>query len=189
MMKRLNITLCILSLLMPTLCFAEANLVTLNDTLIFQKSELDNTAHHKTIKWSQSFSEREEVYLQLTTLKQGKTIEFVMLFVQKEVIPTLKKQCTQEEECKVKVTQVYQYGQNSEKTLRFLVLHNKANKPYQHRFMSTSTLATFASGAEKLTKQAEALGVVIPGAGLASMLGNKFTKGLKSVIGDPLREF
>ena len=172
----------------PVASFAEANLAKLGDTLTFQSAELDHNANEKIIKWSQSFSDREEVYLQITTIKEGASPDFVMLFIQKAMVPTLKKRCAQAE-CKLKVSERYQYGQNKEKTLRFLILHNKANKPYQHRFMSTSTLSTFAQGAERLTEQAKTLGVVVPGAGATATLGNQLIKGLKSVIGDPLRDF
>ena len=187
-MSRILPLLSLLILCTPVAGFAEANLVKPGDTITFQSAELTNSANQKTIKWSQSFSGREEVYLQITTIKEGASPEFVMLFIQKALIPTLKKQCAQAE-CKLKVSKRYQYGQNKEKTLRFLILHNKANKPYQHRFMSTSTLSTFAQGAERLTEQAKSLGVVVPGAGATAALGNQFVKGLKSVIGDPLRDF
>ena len=172
----------------PVVSLAETNLVKLGDIITFQSAELDNSAHLKTVKWSQSFRDREEVYLQLTTLKEGASPDFVIFFVQKALIPSLKKQCPQAE-CKLKVSKRYQYGQNKEKTLRFLILHNKINKPYQHRFMSTSTLATFAQGAERLTKEAQKLGVIVPGAGATANLGHKVVQGLKSVIGDPLRDF
>ena len=40
-----------------------------------------------------------------------------------------------------------------------------------------------------LTNNAKSLGVVVPGVGAAAMLSDQVIKGLKSVLGDPLRDF
>ena len=186
-MKRILLCLSLVLFILPSFAFAD-DLVTTGDIVTFEETELGKEKNMKTIEWSQMLRTHKKPYVQLTTLKEGKEPSFVMLFVQKPLIPFVKKQC-QNGICKVKVTKKFQYGQNKEKTLRFLVYHDKNNKAYQHRFLSTSTLSTFSEGAQILTNNAKSLGVVVPGVGAAAMLSDQVIKGLKSVLGDPLRDF
>lgn len=173
-------------LLIPSLCAAEV--VSLNDTIVFQRADLKDAENLKTIEWSQSFSDRKEQYAQITAFIEGKDMSTLMLFVHKSFIPKVEEQCAAEV-CKLKVSSSYQYGQNKDQTLRFLVLHDKSNTPYQHRFLSTTTLATFSKGATKLAANAKSLGVVVPGAGAGAAMSEQLVKGLSSVVGDPLRNF
>ena len=66
------------------------------------------------------------------------------IFVQQSMVDSFKGLCSGggffSFSCKVTVTNAFQYGQNSSKTRRFLVFHDKSRKPYQHRFITTNTL-------------------------------------------------
>lgn len=165
-----------------------SQLVQLGDTLVFEEAQLKSEKSITQVEWSQSLRSRKEPYLQLTAMREGDNPSLVMLFVHKALLPALGKDCNKGL-CKVKVSKAFQYGQNKEQTLRFVVWHDKSNKPYQHRFLSTSTLTTFSDGAQQLAGAAKESGLPIPGLGAASSMGETLVKGLKSVIGDPLRDF
>jgi hypothetical protein len=64
--------------------------------------------------------------------------------------------------------------------LRFLVFHNKADKPYQHRFIETTAFSNIGKK------------IVEAGADAAPAWGDLLKKGAeiaKSFIGDYLRDF
>ena len=165
-----------------------APLVSLGDQLVFSKASLTDANAIKVVEWSQSFSSRKAKYVQITAAVKKDQPHLVMLFMSEAMALVMQEQC-KNGKCQMKVNSKFQYGQNKEKTMRFLVLHDKSNKPYQHRFISTSTLSTFANGAEVMAKTASTLGVVVPSAGFIGMTGGKIVSSLKSVIGDPLRNF
>ena len=167
---------------------AATPLVTSGDQLVFSQSALNEATAVKVVEWSQSFRSRKAKYIQITGIVKRDQPHLLMLFMAQEIVPAVQEQC-KNGKCTMKVDSRFQYGQNKEKTMRFLVLHDKSNKPYQHRFISTSTLSTFASGAEAMAKSASALGVVVPSAGLIGLTGGKIVSSLKNVIGDPLRDF
>lgn len=135
------------------------------------------------------FQKKKAKYLQVTAAIKSDTPSLVMLFIAKPLVEIIKTTNCDESKCEIMIDDRFQYGQNKEKTMRFLVLHDKSNKPYQHRFISTSTLSTFASGAESLAKNAEKMGSIVPQAGLAAAAGKQAVSALKSLVGDPLRDF
>lgn len=86
---------------------------------------------------------------------------------------------------KLKVTREFRYGQNNERTFRFVVLGDKSDNIYQHRF---STAFANLKG-NKSTSEAhtvlEYLGAMVS----AKVGSDALTNMAKAVVGDPLREF
>ena len=131
---------------------------------------------------------RKAKYIQITSVAKRDLPHLVMLFMAQEIVPAIQEQC-KNSKCTTKVNSRFQYGHNKKPPTHFLVLRDKSNKLYQHTFSSTSTLFTFASGAEAVAESASPLGIVVPSAGLISLAGDQIVSSLKSVIGDPLRDF
>ena len=164
-------------------------LVNKGDTLIFSSDVFGDQEAVKTVEWSQSFSKRTAKYIQVTASVKSATPTLTMVFIAKPLAIALKESNCKGMKCTLKVDDRFQYGQNSEKTMRFLVLHDKSNKPYQHRFISTSTLSTFADGAKALANQADKVGAIIPPASIAAATGKQAISAIKALVGDPLRDF
>jgi len=81
---------------------------------------------------------------------------------------------------KIQVDEAFQYGQDNDKTLRFLVYHNKANKPYQHRFIETTAFSNIGN---------KIIAVGASAAGSWSEALNQGAELAKAFIGDYLRDF
>ena len=140
-----------------------------------------------TIKWQQQFSSRQEEYIVVPYSVKDKEASG-SLFIQLGLADSFFAKCSQDESSnplvkggyKVQVDGAFQYGQNNEKTLRFLVYHNKSNKPYQHRFIETTAFSNIGNK------------IVEIGAGAAPAWSEMLSKGAdlaKAFIGDYLRDF
>jgi len=99
------------------------------------------------LEWSQDFGDsRSASYISVPFIVKGKDAAGP-LFIQALCSDKFFMSCTEADnenpfrpdgyKYKVQVTDEFQYGQNSERTFRFLVYHDKSNKPYQHRFTSS----------------------------------------------------
>jgi len=88
---------------------------------------------------------------------------------------------------KIQVTDAFQYGQDNEKTMRFLVYHNKDSKPYQHRFTSTNMFIESAKVLKDLVSIASEL--PIPYIGKINIWFGRVVDMGSSIFGDPLRDF
>jgi hypothetical protein len=141
----------------------------------------------ETIKWQQDLGSRQEQYIALAYSVKDKEASG-SLFIQLGVADSFFQKCQKDESSnplvnggyKIQVDEAFQYGQNNEKTLRFLVYHNKANKPYQHRFIETTAFSNIGNK------------IVEVGAGAAPAWGELLKKGAdlaKGFIGDYLRDF
>jgi hypothetical protein len=141
----------------------------------------------ETIKWQQDLGSRQEQYIALPYSVKDKEASG-SLFIQLGVADSFFKKCEEDKSTnplvsggyKIQVDEAFQYGQNNEKTLRFLVYHNKANKPYQHRFIETTAFSNIGNK------------IVEVGAGAAPAWGELLKKGAdlaKGFIGDYLRDF
>jgi hypothetical protein len=167
---------------------ASAKVVEKGDQITFRLTELTNKKNIREVKWSQFMSERTENYIELTAAIKGEKLSLTTVFISSKITDQVKKNCTGGT-CTLKVDSAFQYGQNNEKTVRFLVLHNKSNKPYQHRFVETSMLSMAATGAENTAKSAGLIGGFVPQAAIAAKTGEIAIKKLKALVGDPLRDF
>ena len=166
----------------------QAKVVEKGDKISFKEAELSNSKNAREVKWSQFMRERTETYLEINAAIEGKGLALTTVFISKILVDQIKKKCASGK-CILKIDQSFQYGQNKEKTVRFLVLHNKSNKPYQHRFVETSMLSMAASGAEATMKGAGLITSFVPGAAIASKTGEVAIKKLKALVGDPLHDF
>ena len=164
-------------------------LVEKGDSLTFTVDAFSDKSAVVTVEWSQMLSKRSAKYVQVTAATISKTPSLTMLFIAKPLADAIKTANCKGAKCTIKVDGRIQYGQNSEKTMRFLVLHDKSNKPFQHRFVNTSTLSTFASGAEMLAKQVDSVGGIIPQVGMAAKASQQAISAAKAFVGDPLRDF
>ena len=140
-----------------------------------------------TIKWQQNMVTMHEKYLALPYSVKDKEASG-SLFIQLAFVDSFFEKCSEDESSnplfkggyKIQVDEAFQYGQNNEKTLRFLVYHNKANKPYKHRFIQSHA---FQNIANKI--------VAIGGAG-SGIWGEAIKQGSElgqAFIGDYLRDF
>ncbi|KAH0603166.1 uncharacterized protein H6S33_008170 [Morchella sextelata] len=120
---------------------------------------------NRRITWSQTLMERSEMYYTVHATNITKNNTDVILFVQgnwynsgaspAEHVSKIGKAVDGSYE--IKLDARFQYGQkNKEGENRFLVYHNKSNKPYQHRFMATLIQGQVAEWAKKLIPVAQA---------------------------------
>ena len=141
----------------------------------------------ETIQWQQNFSNRQEEYIVLPYSVKDKEASG-SLFIQLGLADLFFGKCSEDESSnplvkggyKIQVDDAFQYGQNNEKTLRFLVFHNKDNKPYQHRFIETTAFSNIGNK------------IVAIGGSAAPLWDELLKKGAdiaKAFIGDYLRDF
>ncbi|RPB06609.1 hypothetical protein P167DRAFT_508972 [Morchella conica CCBAS932] len=107
---------------------------------------------NRRIAWKQTMMERSEMYYTVHATNISKNNTDVILFVQGNWYNS-----GANGSYEIKLDAKFQYGQkNKEGENRFLVYHNKANKPYQHRFMATLIQGQVAEWAKKLIPVAQA---------------------------------
>jgi hypothetical protein len=173
---------------------AETRLVQEGDAITFRVSALSLEDNLLSIQWSQSGRSRWGEYVQTAAKFDANGRDaFVLLFVQSALVEDLLADCEEPgaRTCTVIVSSGFQWGQDkkTEPTARFLVYHDKSNKPYQHRFVSTSTASRFMIGTEELAEQAgDAAGGAVPLAETAAEAFSDFASVSKSFSGDSLRD-
>ncbi|KAL6712884.1 hypothetical protein ACLMJK_009596 [Lecanora helva] len=92
-----------------------------------------------TVRWSQMFKDRsEEYWVCKYTNKSANSSEENLIFVQISKLEELKNKKFDGDKLTFKVDDSFQYGQKKDGTKRFLVYHDKNNKPYQHRFVENT---------------------------------------------------
>ncbi|KAJ3543299.1 hypothetical protein NM208_g3649 [Fusarium decemcellulare] len=94
------------------------------------------TATEVKVEWQQNFSKRSEQYYSVPFFNKDQGSEESVIFIQKSYLEALKKKKAPGDDLTVIVDDSFQYGQNQEKTKRWLAYHNKDNKPYQWRFVA-----------------------------------------------------
>lgn len=168
-----------------------ANIVQLDDTIVLSKSDLSRSP--VAVEWQQRLSQRKGQYVRVNAAVEGRN-GATTIFVQKSMVNQFISLCNSggffSYSCKITVSKSFQYGQNSKKTRRFLVYHDKSRKPFQHRFITTSTLGKagyftdgFVNIAGKYIKGYDSnldWGLYAFGYGAGAV---------KAVVGDPLRNF
>lgn len=156
-----------------------SGMVERGDKIIFPTEALKTDDNVVSIEWQQDFKQRKADYVIVVSVIDNTNV-VVPLFVQKSMRDKLLDNCaTDANECSIVVDEDFQYGQNNEKTFRFLVYHNKAYRPYQHRFINTSTVSKIVSLAKKakLTSNNE-----------LKVLDEAISKA-QAIFGDYLRDF
>ncbi|KAJ4323570.1 hypothetical protein N0V84_004311 [Fusarium piperis] len=140
------------------------------------------------IQWSQSFRTRTARYYVIPAQNQSKGNESVLLYVQdrfykdegsNDYIGRIQGARREDNSWIVSISDRFQYGQkNKNGDGRWVALHDKDNKPYQHRFMISTIQGQAAEWAKTLAKQFGAGEI----ADAVSKLGSSF-------IGDYLHTF
>ncbi|KAI8623565.1 hypothetical protein F5Y19DRAFT_458319 [Xylariaceae sp. FL1651] len=110
------------------------------------------TSNEVTVEWQQSLSNKTAQYYSVPFFNKTQGNEESVIFIQKTYLDALKNKKVDGDDLTVIVDDSFQYGQNKEKTKRWLAYHDKNNKAYQWRFVATvssklgSALATFGGG-------------------------------------------
>lgn len=157
-------------------------LVQKGDKISFSQDALKTTDNVVSIEWVQDLATKsmKADYRVVDAVIDGAGVS-VTLFVENSFTDSLEKKCTLEEsKYTVVVDSDFQYGQDKEKTSRFLVYHNKKNKPYQHRFIETTRLENMAKIAQQATENVD-----LP----STQVINKSIEDVKSIWGDYLHNF
>ncbi|KAK1989896.1 hypothetical protein LX36DRAFT_460039 [Colletotrichum falcatum] len=114
-----------------------------------------------TVNWSQGGREQQEYYtpfhFQVTKGGSSSGIIFVQTNRHHALI---QKAIRVEDYLSVQVDETFQYGDSSDQSKRFLVFHDKTNKPYQHRFVENPLTVIAAKAVGK-----ELVGLVKPAFG------------------------
>ncbi|RSL74470.1 hypothetical protein CEP52_013151 [Fusarium oligoseptatum] len=159
-----------------------------NDVLRFEAYNENSESAHLEISWSQTLRTKTASYYLVKADNTSKSNAAVILYIQDRFykdeaspdhiknIPGAKKEGNN---WVIPITDRFQYGQkNASGEKRFLVLHDKNNKPYQHRFLVTTIQGTAAEWAKTL---ANSFG--------AGELADTVHKLGSSFVGDYLRTF
>ncbi|KAJ4246064.1 hypothetical protein NW762_013809 [Fusarium torreyae] len=93
------------------------------------------TATEVKVEWQQSFSQHSEQYYTVPFFNKDQGNEESVIFIQKSYLEALKGKKAPGDDLTVIVDDSFQYGQNKEKTKRWLAFHNKKNEAYQWRFV------------------------------------------------------
>lgn len=134
------------------------------------------TENKVTVEWQQNLSKKSQEYYSVAFFNKSKGDEQSVIFISTSFLESFKSKKAAGEDITVVVDDSFQYGQNKEKTARWLVYHDKSMNAFQWRFVASAKqkfgdkLAGFAGG---LLKQY--IGVDI--------------SALAGFIGDPLRNF
>lgn len=171
---------------------AEAAVVQCGDTIYYQPSELTNQGNIINVEWQQSFQQRGADYVEIAAVDKDNKA-FFPLFVEKSKMPEFQKQSQCDDAkgiCTVNVGSQFQYGQNNEQTFRFLVYHNKSDKPFQHRFVTKNTFVKFAKSADNLANSAivDTVGTFLPGVAQGQKIMSKAIEFGQAFIGNYLRD-
>ncbi|KAH7161821.1 hypothetical protein EDB81DRAFT_840059 [Dactylonectria macrodidyma] len=158
------------------------------NTLIIPAYTAESEQAAQGIEWSQNWSTKNARYYIVRATNQSKGNVDVLLYVQDRFykdegspdyigkIPGIRKEGNS---FIVNINDRFQYGQkNKNGEGRWVALHDKNNKPYQHRFLVTTIQGTVAEWARVL---ANSLG--------AGEIANAVAKLGKNFIGDYLHTF
>ncbi|KAJ4251363.1 hypothetical protein NW762_011344 [Fusarium torreyae] len=158
------------------------------DVLLIPVYSAESEQATQEIQWSQSFRTRTARYYIIRAQNQSKGNVDVLLYVQdrfykdsssNDYIGRLPGARQEGNSWVISISDRFQYGQkNKNGDGRWVALHDKDNKPYQHRFMVATIQGQAAEWAKTLAK-AFGAGEI---ADAVSKLGNNF-------IGDYLHTF
>lgn len=187
------ITLCSILLSSVALADAPANLAASGDAFWFDARALDDASNVQNVEWSQGARKHAEAYVQVIGIfsEAPKATEAppFMLFLQKDMVDAFREQHCDERRCQATITAQYQYGQDKDQTMRFVVYHNPANKPYQHRFLATNAAATYTRSMQTIADTASELKLPIPGAAQVTSTVSQITTVGQNIVGDYLHTF
>ncbi|CAF3473723.1 hypothetical protein SNK03_010668 [Fusarium graminearum] len=93
------------------------------------------TAVEVKVEWSKSLTNYSEQYYTVPFFNKDQSNEESVIFIQKSYLEALKSKRAPGDDLTIIVDDSFQYGQNKEKTKRWLAFHNKKNEAYQWRFV------------------------------------------------------
>ncbi|KAK1638926.1 hypothetical protein BDP81DRAFT_315131 [Colletotrichum phormii] len=138
-------------------------------------SEIDK--NKVTVELQQNFKQRSQEYYTVPFINKSQGDQESVLFIQTTYLDAFKqKQAAGEPEFTVVVVTSFQYGQNDEKTSRWIVYHDKSMNAFQWRFV--------ASVKSKLGNKLGSFGGGIFKSFVGVDIGN-----LAALFGDTLRDF
>ncbi|KXH50059.1 hypothetical protein CSIM01_07317 [Colletotrichum simmondsii] len=143
--------------------------------IFISASEIDK--NKVTVEWQQNFKQRSQEYYTVPFINKSQGDQESVLFIQTNYLDAFKKKhVAGEPEFTVVIDTSFQYGQNDEKTSRWLAYHDKSMNAFQWRFV--------ASVKSKLGNQLGSFGGGIFKSFIGVDIGN-----LAALIGHPLRDF
>ena len=169
------------------------HLVRAGDKVQVTPSQLEDTTQE--IQWSQDGKDVSKRYFLLSAMfenprEPGKLPSEVPIYVQAHLKPFFLNACQQEMDsgiCSITVDENFRYGQDAEKTKRFLVMHERTLMPFQHRFMDTNNLAILLkTGKETVEAMGKPVADYVPYANLVGKLGEGTASAMKKTFGDQL---
>ena len=157
-------------------------LVEKGDEIIYDLAARDD----QTVNWSQRGFQRKAKYIVLpyhVVDKNARGSIFIQLSKKEEFFTKSNKVDSNnpmdKDSYKILVDEAFQYGQDSGKTKRFLVYHDKGNRAYQHRFAETPSFFDQATHIAQMAGR-------VPGPWSSIKSATELAK---SFIGDYLRDF
>lgn len=159
-------------------------LVEKGDVIEFYKEPQVSTE----IKWQQNFKDRSEVFLTIPYKVKDKEASGSLFVEQKmadkfmkaaKKVETNKESLFKSSAYTITINEDFQYGQDKEKTIRFLVYHDKNENIYQHRFASNNAFQKIVSKIGEQTDKIESVQKIF----------DKITRLGKAYLGDKLKDF
>ncbi|KAM0297365.1 hypothetical protein ACHAPM_009898, partial [Fusarium culmorum] len=93
------------------------------------------TAVEVKVEWSKNLTNYSEQYYTVPFFNKDNSKEESVIFIQKSYLEALKSKRAPGDDLTIIVDDSFQYGQNKEKTKRWLAFHNKKNEAYHWRFV------------------------------------------------------
>ncbi|KAH7224368.1 uncharacterized protein BKA55DRAFT_697204 [Fusarium redolens] len=87
------------------------------------------------VEWSKNWTDYSAQYYSVPFYNRDQGNEESVIFIQKTYLDSLKNKKVPGDDLTVIVDDSFQYGQNKEKTKRWLAYHDKKNEAYQWRFV------------------------------------------------------
>ncbi len=139
------------------------------------------------IEWQQNFAKHKENFMVVAFNVVNSEVTRTLFIAQKKAKEFMNKaeKSTNENPLfdavsyTTTVDDDFQYGQDADKTIRFLVFHDKNEKMYQHRFVSTNAFQNVATAIGEKVDKIESIKKYL----------DKIMSLGKAYIGDPLRSF
>jgi len=110
-----------------------------NDIIYVPEAHLGEKT--QVVKWSQSLMNKEATYVicKYTNITQENQPEHEgVIYVQQSKLDEFKSKAKDGDKFTIQVSDQFQYGQEKGEKNRWLVYHDKGNKPYQHRFIEST---------------------------------------------------
>ena len=149
----------------------------------------------KQISWSQDLDPMSEPYMLVSAMfsnprEEGVIPRQVPVYIHATLKDAFLKMCVLDKEkkiCSFTVNKNFRYGQDAEKTKRFLVLHDPSFTPFQHRFMDSNYIAIMLkTGKDAANAVVGPMAEYLPYGDLYEGLSEGSAEVIKQAFGDQL---